>query len=292
VTAGPSLAPIVRALGGELYDGGRRANVPAPGHSPADRSVSLLLDGARVVVWSFGAADWREVLAHLRTRGLVDAAGRLCGASTAPAAPCRPLRAERVRRARQLWAEAGPLAGGLSEAHLRRRGVRRPGGEQLRHHSALATAAYLDRGPRRPALLAAIREPAGSLCGVEATYLDPGGGRARLRIPRKTLGTRPPGAAVRLDPAAAEMLVGEGVFTALSASERFGLPAWALMAAGNLAAWSPPAGVDRVLIAADRGAAGEAAAAALAARLARRGIACETVLPPRPFLDWNEAAGG
>ena len=38
-----SLRTIVQALGGELYDGGRRANIPAPGHSAADRSVSLLL---------------------------------------------------------------------------------------------------------------------------------------------------------------------------------------------------------------------------------------------------------
>jgi len=40
-----SLREIVRVLGGDLYDGGRRANVPAPKHSRADRSVSLLLWG-------------------------------------------------------------------------------------------------------------------------------------------------------------------------------------------------------------------------------------------------------
>ena len=38
-----SLRTIVQALGGELYDRGRRANIPAPGHSAADRSVSLRL---------------------------------------------------------------------------------------------------------------------------------------------------------------------------------------------------------------------------------------------------------
>ena len=70
-----SLLPIVRALGGDLYAGGRRANIPAPGHSRADRSVSLVLSGGRVVAHSFGGADWREVLDDLRARGLIDAAG-------------------------------------------------------------------------------------------------------------------------------------------------------------------------------------------------------------------------
>lgn len=38
-----SLREIVAALGGDLHHGGQSANVPAPGHSQADRSVSLLL---------------------------------------------------------------------------------------------------------------------------------------------------------------------------------------------------------------------------------------------------------
>ena len=66
-----------------------------------------------------------------------------------------------------------------------------------------------------------------------------------------------------LSPAAAEMVVGEGVFTTLSAIDRFRLPGWALMSANNLAAWTPPPEVRRVLIAADRGAVGEGAAARL-----------------------------
>ena len=32
-----SLRTIVDVLGGDLYDRGFRANIPAPGHSPADR---------------------------------------------------------------------------------------------------------------------------------------------------------------------------------------------------------------------------------------------------------------
>ena len=51
-----SLHAIVRALGGDLYQGGHRASIPAPGHSAADRSVSLLLSHGRVIIHGFGAA--------------------------------------------------------------------------------------------------------------------------------------------------------------------------------------------------------------------------------------------
>ena len=88
--------------------------------------------------------------------------------------------------------------------------------------------------------------------------------------------------------AALVMLIGEGVFTTLSASEWFGLPAWALMSTRNLRVWSPPEGVRSVLIAADRGRDGEASAARLQGRLVQAGLAATIALPPAPFGDWNE----
>lgn len=95
---------------------------------------------------------------------------------------------------------------------------------------------------------------------------------------------------MRLAPAASEMLVAEGVITALSAIERFKLPGWALMSAGNLAAWTPPGGVRRVLIAADRDAVGQDAAERLRRRLSGLGLSACVRLPDMPFGDWNEAA--
>ena len=97
-----SLHAVVAALGGDLYDGGRRASVPAPGHSAADRSVSLLLAEERVIAHGFGDADWRAALAELRRRGLIDAGGRLTGPGGAPpggaGAPVAPSRSAAVRR--------------------------------------------------------------------------------------------------------------------------------------------------------------------------------------------------
>lgn len=285
-----SLAAIVRALGGDLYAGGVRASIPAPGHSPADRSVSLLLQGDRVIVHSFAGDDWRQVLAVLRGLGLVDASGRLRrGAATD--GPERPGREGRRALAAALWSEARPVAGALAERHARRRAVRRTLPPDLRFHPAAPLSVYAPAGGAcRPALVAAVRDLSGALCAVEITYLSPAGDRARLRLPRKTVGVLPPGCAVRLDPAGDAMLVAEGVFSALSAGEAFGLPAWALLSAGRLAVWRPPAGVRRMLVAADRGAAGERAAAALAGRLGGMGVVARVRLPPAPFGDWNEAA--
>jgi hypothetical protein len=284
-----SLAAIVRALGGDLYDGGYRAVVPGVGHSPADRSVSLLLANGRVVAHSFAGDDWRDVLDDLRARGLIDAENRLVGGQGG-LAPGRPSERERRAVAARLWAEARELPGTLGERHVRSRSVARGLSPALRFHADVPSAVYLDRGVRRPALLAAIQDPAGALTGVEVTYLAPTGDAARLAVPRKTVGVRPSGAAVRLDAPGPRLLVGEGVFTCLSASEALGLPAWALLAVGNLRAWTPPPEVERVLIAADRGAPGEMGAAALARRLRFLGVQAEVRPPPQGFADWNDAA--
>ncbi|MGH6964691.1 MAG: DUF7146 domain-containing protein [Phenylobacterium sp.] len=286
-----TLARIVRELGGDLYAGGRRANVPAPGHSPADRSVSLLLDGDRVVAHGFGGADWRAVMDDLRGRGLVDDAGRLVGGSGASGrSPLVRSGAARRAAAAALWAQAGPIDGTLAGRHARRRGIGRALSPDLRNHSAVPAAVYDDRGPYRPALLAAVRDVAGDVCAVEITYLAAGGDRARLGLARKTVGVLPAGSAVRLDAPAATLLVAEGVFSALSASERFGLPAWALLSTSNLRRWLAPPQVRRVLIAADRGPDGERSARRLAQRLAAVGLQVAVRWPPAPFGDWNEAA--
>jgi hypothetical protein len=283
-----SLARIVRALGGDLYDGGARASVPGPGHSRDDRSVSLLLVEGRVVVHCFAGDDWRAVMADLQARGLVDARGRIAGAAVD--GPSRPLLSERLACARALWDEAGPIGGTLSERHCRRRGIIRALPAALRHHPSVPSVVYRGQGFERPALLAAIRDGDGGLCGLEVTYLAPDGGRARLRTPRKTVGSAPRGSAVRLDPPAPRMLVAEGVFSALSASERFGLPAWALLSAGNLRAWSPPSEVREVVVAADRGEEGERSALRLAEALRRLGREAWVRWPPAPFADWNDVA--
>lgn len=289
-----SLKPIVQALGGDLYDRGLRANIPAPGHSAADRSVSLLLREGRVIVHTFGDGDWKDVLDYLRGEGLVDAQNAPTTLSQArraqSGAPVTGL--ERRQAALRIWEGGRPLAGTLSARHCALRGVGRPlpGPDVLRHGGQTPVSAYAESRHHRPALLAAICDREGGFTAVEVTYLAPNGRRALdLRLSRKTVGPSPACCAVRIDDAAPQMLVAEGLFTTLSASARFALPAWALMSTRNLRHWRPPEGVREVLIAADRGADGEASAEQLRAGLVGAGLKARIALPPEGFGDWNEA---
>lgn len=289
-----SLRTIVQTLGGELYDRGRRANIPAPGHSPADRSVSLLLEGDRIVVHTFGDGDWRAVLDHLRAHQLIDAGGSPTSVGSAREAVERPETAShhgRRQAARRLWAGGRAVQRTLSERHCRLRGVTRdlPGPESLRHNASAPVSVYRETPHHRPALVAGVTDAQGRITGVEITYLAPNGRRAYdLRLSRKTVGFAPGGCAVRLDAAAEAMLVAEGVMTTLSATEWFGLPGWALTSTRNLRVWSPPPDVRSVLIAADRGKDGEASAEQLKARLLHLGVAATIALPPQPWGDWND----
>jgi hypothetical protein len=100
-------------LGGKLYDRGRRASVPASGHGVQDRSVSLLLQGDRVVAHAFGDGDWKGVLDHLRAPSLIGADHRILdGPASAVVGRAQREDAsarERLEVALRLWDAGRPL---------------------------------------------------------------------------------------------------------------------------------------------------------------------------------------
>lgn len=290
-----SLAHIVKELGGEMV-GRRQAMIPGPGHSASDRSVSLIVrNDGRLVVTSFGRSSWQEVMDDLRRRGFVDGEKRLCSGGSG-AGYCTGAedvsRAAKTRVAQALWAEGQPIAGSRVERHFSLRGIRRaaPGSDVVRYHPAAPLRAFDPKRDRTmPAMLAAIRSPAGEITAVEITFLEASGRRCgRLHLPRKVVGPIPPGSAVRIDPPGPDMVVAEGFFTALSASQRFQLPAWALLSTSRLQTWSPPPEVRRVLIAADNGEGGRRAAALLGKRLQSAGLVTRAEFPPAEFSDFND----
>ena len=152
--AAMSLVQIVRALGGELYESGRRANVPAPGHSRYDRSVSLLYENERVVAHCFGDGDWKAVLDDLRARGLIDWENKptsLVVNSATPRVWAPPAsRSLRIATAQRLWNLGRPLGRSPAARYLLRRGITRalPGHDAARFLDEAPIAAYAAHSPR------------------------------------------------------------------------------------------------------------------------------------------------
>ena len=96
-------------------------------------------------------------------------------------------------------------------------------------------------------------------------------------------------AAIRLQEAGEELVVGEGVETAASAGLMLGLPAWAAISAGNMAAALVlPASVRVVTIAADPDAPGQRAARDAATRWRAEGRTVRIAMPDKPGQDFND----
>jgi hypothetical protein len=290
---------IVKALGGEIYEGGRKALIPGPGHSAADRSISLILSSnGKVRAHAFSDHSWQEVLDWLQALNLVDRHHHLIDKPAVRAMSYRRALTDedKTSAARRLWDTAKPIAGTLSATWLirRRKIVRSLESNAFRHNPSAPLMAYDPKCPyARPAFVARVTSATGAHVGTEITYLDARGRKdGALRIPRKLIGKKPPGSAVEIDQVDTEMVVAEGVPSALSASHYFDLPCYALLGVKSFPSWRPPERVTSVIIACDRGEAGERYSSLLCAALARSGIRSRLEFPPNGKEDFNAYAGG
>lgn len=139
---------------------------------------------------------------------------------------------------------------------------------------------------RFPALVAPVVDIDGMLITCAVTYLQRGQKLAG-RKPRKLLGklTGRRGCAIRLSPATDVLGVAEGIETALAAMRLHDVPVWAALNTSLLARFEPPLSVERLIVFADRDAAGFKAARTLHDRL---GAICELCAAPPPSKDWAD----
>ncbi len=219
--------------------------------------------------------------------------------------------------ARRLWQRCRAIDGTHAEAYLRARAIHRCRFPALRFHPSLF---YRDGGGvrRLPALVAAVTAHAGehpgseehsgpgehpglddrsgpgqqsahgAIVGVHRTWLDPRRpAKADVSFPRKALG-RVHGHAVRFgDPDAGTLVVGEGIETMLSIVTAVpAVIAAAALSAGGLGAFTPPAGIARLVVACDNDEAGERAALRLRRRCSALRIECAVVVSQTG--DFNE----
>jgi hypothetical protein len=164
-----NLRQAAAALRGEVS--GRRVLCPGPGHSPADRSLSVWIEGDHVKVHSFASDPWQDCQAHVRQRlGLPQWHGddrdrRL------PAPKPRPVtklpgddEARRRNIARRIWSEAIDIRGTLGEHYLAaKRGLPDCIDDTLsmtvRYHGACPF-----ENERAPAIVCAIRSAYATMC--------------------------------------------------------------------------------------------------------------------------------
>lgn len=138
-----------------------------------------------------------------------------------------------------------------------------------------------------PALVGIVRDNAGAPVTLHLTYLDRDGSKAKVDAPRKLLSVVGDGSvAIRLATVDGDTMgIAEGIETALSASLIHGIPVWSALNAPLLARFTPPRNVSRLIVYADRDAAGMEAAWRLRDRL-EGDCLVELALPK--LKDWND----
>jgi putative DNA primase/helicase len=145
------------------------------------------------------------------------------------------------------------------------------------------------KGGRYPALIADIRDGAGELVSSHVTYLD-NGRKLTSGTPRKIFSPLQgrESCAVRLYPIPGDSMgIGEGLETCIAAAALHAVPVWSALNTTLLAKFTPPAGVKRLTVFADRDVPGLTAATSLLERLQGQ-VRVEIRTPPEPAKDWAD----
>ena len=184
--------------------------------------------------------------------------------------------------ARRLFAAGRPVPGTPAEAYLRARGITaRLDWPALRFHPSVWYRES-EAHPREawPALLAAVTDPAGTITGIQRSWLDrTGTAKAPIADPRRALGHLL-GNGVRFGIATDIVAAGEGVETMLAlASVLPSLPLIAALSANHLAALAFAPSWRRLYVARDNDAAGRHAADRLHERGQAAGIEVRELVP-------------
>ncbi|MCZ8283241.1 MAG: toprim domain-containing protein, partial [Aquidulcibacter sp.] len=257
------------------------------------------------VVTSFAGDDWKACKDYVKDRlGIAegdyqrsDGLHRKAFAATL-AAQLAVEKAERTAQQRakalEVWRGVRPLLGTVAEAYLvEARAI--PGGivqqaveaGNLAFHPALSSLFGVRSAFTYPALVARAVDPFGEFVGIHATFLESDGSG---KIQKKMLGAGFMGASVRLG-SGPQVVLAEGLETALSAGHLLGLSPVAALSAGGVEAWRPWDGVESVTLGVDvdKSGTGQKAAEAAAISLTRLGArVAGFAMAPDNHKDFND----
>jgi hypothetical protein len=302
-----SLLEVARALGGQVAR--RQVLAPGPGHSARDRSLSVKLadhlPGGFLVV-SHAADDWKHCRDYVAERLGLPRFGDERQARPDPAEIERhraareradreqaAARAKSERRARELLAEGRDPRGTIAERYLRSRSIEIPehmAGTSIRFHPACPWIGEDGAITRVPAMLAPLTSLAtGQVVGCHRTALTAAG----EKLARKVLGTAA-GAAIKLEPAADTLAIGEGLETCLSARALGFRPVWAAYSVNEVARLPLIDGVRSLVLLGERDKTGASARAVerCGARWHAAGCSVTLAMPLSDFGDFNDQIRG
>lgn len=309
MTARIVLHDAATRLGGEVAGGQIRC--PSPGHSSDDRSLSTMLDPHAqegFVVFSHANDDFQVCRDHVRKElSLGDrhpaqptpgfGAASHCGPQKRSQRDDTKLDAATRDLAMRIWEEAADPADSPVSPYLASRGIGLPdgaAGQPIRWH------ADCPFGPgRRVGCMVALvtdiqtNEP----LGIHRIALDKSGRKIDELGSKGRLSLGPIGGAVKLTPDEGVTLsvgVGEGIESTLSLRNLDGccaLSVWALLSAGQLAAFPVLSGIESLWIAADHDAAGISATRATARRWWDAGREVVIYAPRSWGQDLNDIGG-
>lgn len=161
----------------------------------------------------------------------------------------------------------------------------------LRYHPDLW---HPDERKTYPALIAKVTDYDNKPVSIHRTFLDHSGNKAKIQKSKMVMSsTIPEGSAIRLMPYDHMLGIAEGIETALSAANIFGIPVWAAISASIMVKWKPPKNVERLVIFGDNDAnfVGQISAFKLAFNLKKEYgdlMDIAVAIPNIRGADWND----
>lgn len=212
---------VAGILGGEVINC-NCINVPGPGHSKSDRSLSIRIDRhGQLIVHSHAGDDWKKCKDYVRERlglGRWERVRKDHQAQFRAISSGVDLEKEKKKKiALRVWSEAVNPIGSMVEFYLREHRslalTNDIAHNVVRFHASLHFGAF----SHRPGMVCLLRDiVTNEPCGIHRTFLNPETGQ---KIDRRMLGIAKR-AAIKLDAhesISANLTIGEGFETALAA---------------------------------------------------------------------------
>jgi hypothetical protein len=254
-----------------------------PAHDDRTPSLSVTLGRKAILFHCFAGCSNEDVIAALdrqgvRSRELFDGSG----AGTAD----RQNQGDFSPNARRLWHSASAISDSPVERYLAQRGLQRAS-DQFR---------FLERtplGPRGavqflPAMLAAVTTDIG-IIAVHRTFLDAVSGKlAGFERPKRALGSLGCGAVRLAPPVQGRLGLAEGIESALSAMQLFGIPCWATLGNERFGLVAIPESVRELYLFIDNDAGGALAEERALKTYTAPNRLIHSRAPAAPGFDWND----